>query len=327
MAIQGERRPDIARKVGMFSGAVVAINPTATQIQELFSLEEPLEKEPEYVTEKDEEVPDHMGEDGQVVKVGRVVKGCRIDIYVKDQNADDVTGSGITKMSFFLKARPFMKKDLTKSQYINSLGKVAWVDTPDNLPSRFTHTIDKLGNKTDPLEFHQSIMGESDLIEFLDNWLAIQKKKKYELAVTTDAFFRGDFRELQGLVNSELASLFAGCYTVRAVDDNGGTQFYQSIWKRILPAFTLKFFTAGMVTPEKLRDLQEREVALRTKIVNKQSINNNEWLSNWEKFILEIGDEQGGCKDFYSLDPAHAFDPATHYATQAASIQPASNEY
>lgn len=319
--IQGERKPDFARKVGISVGRVVAINPTAEQIQKLFELEEPLEKEPEYVTEKDKDVPDHIGEDGQVIKVTRTVKTCRIDIYVQD-----VAENNITKRSFFLEGRAFVKKDLTKQQYLNCLGKTAWVDTPANLPQKFTHRLDKTGSPIETVEYHPSIVGESDLIEFLDNWLSINKSKRYDLSITTDSLFKGDYRELQSLVNSELASQFAFVYTVRAVEGESGVQFYQDVWKRILPAFTYKFFSEGYFTPEKLRELKEKEALIKDKITRKVQIQNNEWLSNWEKFALEITDDNG-CKDFYSLDPAKNFDPNTHYAMQAATIEPTSNEY
>lgn len=320
MAIEGSKRPDFARKVGVATFEVVAINPDAAKIKELFKLdEEP--KEPDYFSEKDIEVPDHL-EDGAVVKVTKTIKTARVDFYLEDTKTQ-----GVVKKSFFLQNRPFVKKDLSKQQYINVQGKTAWVDDPANLPAKFTKLTDKSGNVLASISYHPAIMGESDLVGFLDTWLTLDKKKAYELSVDTDQFFKGNFRELQGLVNSDLTSLIMGTYTVKSVEAEGGVQFYQDLWKEFLPAFAIKFFQATDFTAEKLKEIEDKDRSLSTKITNKETINSSDWLANWEKYVLSITDSEYGCGDFYSLKPAHDFDPATHFTARAATIDATSSEY
>lgn len=322
MSIEGSKRPEFARQIGVFVGKVVAINPTGEQIKELYEMESAPEKEPEYTGEKDMEVPTHLDEAGQVIKVTKTVKFCRIDFYIRDTKTNKAD-----KKAFFLWDSPFVKKDLSKQQFINSQGKTAWVDDVANLPMKFTHLLDKQGHALEDLSYHASIRGESDLIEFLDMWLAIDKKKAYDMSIDTGKLFRGNFRELQGLIESELASLIMGVKTVRAVEGPDGIQFWQDMWKKFLPAFAAKFFQQVDFTPEKLREISDKERMLKDKILAKSQIQQSDWLPNWEKFALEITDEDYGCKDSFSLKMAHDFDQETHYATRAATIDNQSNEY
>lgn len=319
--ITGEKRPEFTRRVGVATFEVVAINPDADKIKELYKMEE-APKEPDYYGEKDMDVPDSVGDDGTVIKVTKTTKTARIDVYFEDTKTQ-----GVVKKSFFVQNRPFVKKDLSKQQFINRQGKTAWVDDPANLPIKFTHYTDKGGNKLEEIGFHAAILGESELIGFLDQWLSIDKKKSYDLSIDTGLLFKGNFKELQGLVASDLASLVMGTYTVKADDKEGGVQFYQDLWKEFLPAFAIKFFQATDFTPEKLKEIEDKDLALRTKISSKTKVENADWLSNWEKYVLSITDREYGCKDSYSLKIAHDFDPATHFTAQAATIDQSSNEY
>lgn len=318
----GEKRADFARKVGMATFKVAAICPSKDKIKELFGLEEEAEKEPEYTGEKDVEIPVGFEDDGVTVrKETKSIRWARIDMYLRDTKTNDVT-----KRAYFLWDRPFVKKDLSKQQYINYLGKTAWVDDPANLPEKFTSYPVKEGHGGDSIPFHPAVSGESDLVEFLDTWLTIDKKKAYDLAVDTDNFFRGDFRELQGLVESELASVMCGAYIVRTVESDGGVQFYQDVWKKFVPGFTFKFFQVNDFTPEKLRDLKDRRDKLKEKI-RTNTVSSTDWMSNWENFVLDITDNDYGCKDAFSLKPAEDFNPDTHYATRAATLDVSSAEY
>lgn len=323
MAIEGNKRPEFARQIGVFTGKVVGINPTGEQIKTLFGMDEAPEKEPEYCGEKDIEVPTGIDEAGQVVKETKTVKFARIDFYIQDTKTQKVN-----KKAFFLWNTPFVKKDLSKQQYINSQGKTQWVDDPANLPVKFTHLMDKSGTPLEDIPYHEAVRGESELIEFLDAWLAIDKKRAYDMSINTSKLFRDDTRELQGLIESELASIVMGVYTVRAVESpTEGLQFWQDMWKKFLPAFAAKFFQQVDFTPQKLKDIADKQRLLLDKISTKAQISQNDWLANWEKFALEITDEDYGCKDSFSLKMAHDFDQETHYATRAATIQADGNEY
>jgi hypothetical protein len=152
--IQGEKRQEMARKVGVSIFEVVDICPTAERVKELFNLDEVAEKEPEYVTDKDQEVPDHVDTaTGEIVKVTKTIKQCRLDIYLKDTKTNNVV-----KHVIFLNNRFFVKKDMTKQQFINDLGKTAWVDDEANLPQKFTHIIDVNGNVGDKIVYHAALM-------------------------------------------------------------------------------------------------------------------------------------------------------------------------
>lgn len=320
MAISGEKRAEFARKVGPATFRVVAINPDADKIKVLYNQDE-ASKEPDYFGTKDMDVPDRI-ETGEVIKVTKTIKTCRIDVFFEDTKTKSVV-----KKSFFLQDRAFVKKDLSKQQFINNLGKTAWVDDPANLPEKFTQLKDKQGVVLETIAFHPAIMGEAELVGFLDQWLSINKKKSYTLSVETDNFFKGNFRELQSLIESDISSSVMGIYTVRAQDTESGVQFYQDLWKEFLPAFAIKFFDGINFTPEKLKAIADKALSLKDKIDNKVKIDNNDWLANWEKYVLAITDSEYGCKDAYSLEMAHDFDPETHFTAQAATIDTESNEY
>lgn len=318
----GERREDKGRKVGVFTASVIAVNPIAEEIAKLYGSDQ-VGDEPAYVTEKDTDVPDHVGEDGVVVKVTKTVRSARLDFYLRDNKTEM-----LTKRSYFIRDIPFVKKDLSKQQYLNALGKTAWVDDPANLPKKFVHYLDKEGNVVGDIPYRPAYSGEADLVNFLDQWLVIDKKKDYDLSVNVDAFFKGNFKELQSLVSSDLDGAIMGVYTVRMVDGEQGVQFYQDVYKNVLPEYCYKFFTLkDYNNPEELDKIVEKNRALSEKIKNKEKLENKDWLPNYEKLILEMIDEEYGCKDSFSLAPATDFDPAQAIRAQASNVEADGDSY
>jgi len=318
----GERREFRGNKVGVFAASVVAINPTAEEIAKLYGQDE-VGDEPAYITEKDTDVPDHLGEDGTVVKVTKTVRTVRIDVYLRDNKTEIVT-----KLSFFVRDIPFVKKTLDKQQYINSQGKTAWVDDPKNLPKKFVHYLDKEGNVVGDIPYRAAYSGEADLVAFLDQWLVIDKRKSYDLSINVDAFFKGNYKELQGLIGSDLDGAIMGVYTVRMVDGDQGVQFYQGVYKSVLPEYCYKFFTLTNYNDSaELDKIIAKNNLLSEKIKNKEKTENKDWLKNYEKLILEMIDPEHGCKDSFSLAPATDFDPAEAIRAQASEIEADSDSY
>jgi len=140
MAIQGEKRerssaPQQIKKVGLFEGNVVAINPTTEELKEVLGIE----------VSEESKLTEYLG----VNKDGNTF--LRIDIWLEEVRSKDKF-----KITFFLENRERWNKDNTRKQYINNIGNCAWADDPNNLPEWFRKR-----------DYRTSYAGEEELYEFL----------------------------------------------------------------------------------------------------------------------------------------------------------------
>ena len=109
--------PEFVKKVGLFEGRVIAINPTAEEYKELFEIE----------LKEDSKTVEYLGES----KEDNVY--LRVDVWLEDIKTKDKF-----RVSFFLEDKIRENKDLTKKQYINNVGSCSWADDPNNLPEWFS---------------------------------------------------------------------------------------------------------------------------------------------------------------------------------------------
>ena len=147
----------IKRYIGVAPFTVIAVNPTKKEMEEIYGTT--LEKEPEYISEKDG------------------VKTVRLDFILKS-DAEKCGFELLTKLAFFIRNEKRANKDNTKLQIIDKYGATAWVTNEEykekaipmyaNGPAR----IDK--------DYRAIYGGEENLTNFIIAYLNIPSLWKWK---------------------------------------------------------------------------------------------------------------------------------------------------
>lgn len=274
MAIGGSKREapqggDFPKKVGLFEGRVIAINPTVEQYKDILGIE----------LKDDSKATEYLGEseDGNTT--------LRLSFWL-----EEVETKMNFNVSFFLENKPRMNKDGNKQQFINNYGSLCWAEDEDSLPDWFTKTI-KVPNQV--FEAHP---GEEELYEFLKIWLPVDlTATDGELYLDWKKLMRGNIKELTSQINGDLAQNVLCLATINVKDSNGETKEYQSVFNRaFLYTSYMKNFRSGMYEDKKVIDNLKAKKPKDLKL--------------HEKFVLKIAGEYG-CKHYYVLKPLEDYDP------------------
>lgn len=217
MAIQGDKRESKAsvesvKKVGLFEGRVVAINPDAEEFKEVLGIELPEEsKATEYLG---------SSRDGNTF--------LRIDVWL-----EEVKNKDKFKVTFFLEDKERENKDATKKQYINSIGKCSWAADPNDLSEWFAKR-----------DYRVAKVGEEELYEFLRTWLTLDySKDSTVLELEWKKLMKGNLKELKEQVDGAYSGNVLALATITVREKEGETKEYQSVYnKAFLPAYYLKNF-------------------------------------------------------------------------------------
>ncbi len=213
--IGGSKREEVdySKKVGLFEGKVIAINPTVEQYKELLNIE----------VKEDSKAADYLGES----KEGNTT--LRIDVWLQELK----TG-GRFKTSFFLEDKIKSNKEATKNQYINEIGVCSWAEDKNDLPEWFAKR-----------DFRKSNVGEEELYNFLRIWLGKldYRSESTVLQVDWKKLMKGNVKDLKDQIDGEYA-VNVGCLaTIVTRDRDGKIEEYQNIYnKAFLSAYTLKNF-------------------------------------------------------------------------------------
>lgn len=215
--IQGEQREikqqEYVKRVGLFEGEVVAINPTAEEFKDKLNIE----------LQEGSKVTEYLGKnDSGDTKF-------RIDIWLKDvKNGDQF------KVSFFLEDREKQNKDATKKQYINSIGSCTWAEDENALPEWFKKR-----------DYRVAHVGEEELYNFLRVWFGKLDfvKETSVLELDWKKLMKGNTSELRGQINGEYCTNVVSLATVVMKEKDGEMKEYQGVYnKGFLPSYTLKNF-------------------------------------------------------------------------------------
>ena len=231
-AQESKEAAEIKRFTGVGSVFVVGVNPNKSELEKLYDRE--LDKDPEYVTEKDG------------------VVSARIDFIVRTDTAAKCN-NGIellTKVSMFIRKEYRFNKDKTKVQVIDKYGRTAWV-TKEQAKN---HEIPVYSNGKPAnidKDYRPAYIGEEDVTNFLKLFLGIPNVEKWVKNEETgrrevvglidnpqdcecrldhiEDYFKGKFNEIKDAVslmpNNKIKALFG----VRTTDD--GKQ-YQDVYTR-----------------------------------------------------------------------------------------------
>jgi hypothetical protein len=201
------------RKVGLFEGRVIAINPDAEEYKEILGIE----------LKEDSKSVEYLGksQDGNTT--------LRVDVWlenVKDQEKFRAT--------FFLENKEKENKDKTKKQYINNVGSCSWADDPNNLPTWFSSRENRV-----------AFVGEEELYNFLRTWLSDLDYRDEATTLQLDwkKMMKGNVKDLKDQIDGEYCKNIVALATIRTVIKDDETKEYQGIYtKAFLPAYTIKQF-------------------------------------------------------------------------------------
>lgn len=194
----------------------------------------------------------------------------------------DVKSGKIFTVAFLLTDKTRVNKDGTKTQYINVTGGSAWTDNnEDNLPEWFTK-----------YDHRPAKSGEDDLYNFMRTWAGGCDWNTNEEYFNWKKLMRGNVDEIKEFIDSDRVNTILCNAIISTQEKDGEVKEYQQVYN--------KFFTYGNViktvrlakpnTPEYLQAAKDQFKKDRKK------------LNSLQRFVLNIEDEEFGCKDFYVLE-------------------------
>lgn len=221
-----------SKYVGLASCKVLAVNPDAKKLEEIYGREIP--------------VPDYSGEkDG--------VKWARVDVIL---NTDPDANNGIdtiAKATFFLRNEPAINREGTRQQVIDVYGNTTYGDIDDVKEKKPLLTSNGNPAKIGPV-YRPTYNGEADLVAFLKAFLVVPDaftfpNGKWELGPKADEgkfgldnikdYFNGNVKEVKDAIalqpNNKVKMLFG----VRTNPDDN--KQYQDVCTRgdlILPNYS-----------------------------------------------------------------------------------------
>jgi hypothetical protein len=211
--ISGKKRENVesVKKIGLFEGKVIAINPTAEEFSDVLGITLPEDKEITYLDEKDG------------------VQSLRLEFWM-----EDVRSKHKMKVTFFLKDTVRLNREGTKTQYINDIGTTTWADEESNLPEWFVKK-----------DYREAKVGEEQMYKFLRTWLGNLDYRDASTTLNVDwkKLMKGNVSELKAQLGGELTTNLGCLATVKHVDKDGETKQYQGVYDRdFLPVYMLKHF-------------------------------------------------------------------------------------
>lgn len=220
-----------SKYVGLASCKVLAVNPDAKKLEEIYDREMP--------------VPDYYGEkDG--------VKWARVDMILKtDPDANNGIET-IARATFFLRNEPAINREGTRQQVIDVYGNTTYGDIEDVKQKKPLLTSNGNPAKIGPV-YRPTCNGEADLVAFLKAFLVVPEafiypNGKWELGPKADEgkfsldnikdYFTGNIKEVKDAIalqpNNKVKLLFG----IRTTEDN---KQYQDVCTRgdlILPNYS-----------------------------------------------------------------------------------------
>lgn len=229
MAISGKKREssnessDYTKKVGLFEGRVIAINPDNEAYKEVLGME----------LKEDSKATEYLGEsrDGNTT--------IRLDFWL-----EDVKSLTKFKATFFLEDKQKQNKDETKKQYINNIGACSWASNVKDLPDWFSAR-----------DYRIAYVGEEELFNFLKVWFGNLDLRDPEAILELDwkKLMRGNVKELSSEINGDHCSTVGCTATIKTVIKEDETKEYQSIYnKGFFPYYLMKQFRLVDYTSDKV---------------------------------------------------------------------------
>lgn len=270
--IGGKKREqsDFGKKVGLFVGEVIAVNPSAAEYVSILGF-------PEKEDAK------------EIVYTGESKDGnpyIRLDFWL-----EDAKNNFKNKVVFFLEDRIRTNKDGTKTQYINDIGICSWATDEESLPSWFAER-----------DYRIAKSGEEELYNFVRSFLGgidfFDKDEPAELVLDFKKLMKGNVNDLREEIGGEWSVPFVSLASVitKEVEGDDGPEIreYQGIYnKAFCPEFCMKHFRVIDYNDEATQAVIEGKKFKDRKL--------------HERFVANVTGDYG-CKDFYLLYPITDYD-------------------
>ena len=253
--IGGKKREDkdFEKKVGLFEGKVIAINPTVEEYKEILHIE----------LEETSKATEYLGESTD----GNTYLRVAVWLEAKDGSRFPLT--------FFLEDKERENKDGDKKQYINAVGICAWAADPNDLKEEKMKWFSAR-------EHRVAYVGEEDLYTFLRTWLGQLDYRSAEttLQIEWKKLMKGNVKDLRDQIDGEWCSPVGAMATIITKEKDGEPKEYQGVWnKGFVPAYSLKHFNLVDYSDPKIVDV----------LKGKKSKD----LKPHERFVLNITGEHG----------------------------------
>jgi hypothetical protein len=228
MSVEGEKRKERGKMVGLFEARVIAVNPTGEEYTEVtgFPLKDD-STETEYLgTSK--EGNDYL----------------RVKFWL-----EEVKTKQKFSVSFYLENREREDEHFTKKQYINASGKCSWADDPNNLLEWFKKS-----------DYRVAFVGEEELYKFAEKWLANLDWRTAKVDFEWKKLMKGNVKAIKDEIDGEWSTTVGAMAIINVKEKDGEIKEYQGVYnKGFLYPNSFKFF--------RLVDYSNEEVqkALRVK--------------------------------------------------------------
>lgn len=297
MAIGGTKREtveffDQPKYVGLTEVKVISVNPSPEEYEKITGVK----------PKEDSKLFEYLGEsnDGNPY--------VRIDFWLEELKKRQRDGEEVNekfKVTFFLEDKERINKDETRNQYINTIGVCSWGTSEDDLPDWFKER-----------EYREAKVGEEDLYNFVKMWLNKLDYKSKETVLELDwkRLIRGNLKELRDQIEGEWSGSFVILATIDTSEKDGSPVAYQKIYNRaFLHTYNLKYFrTVNYSNPDEI-----------ARLVAKKPRD----LKPYERFILNVTNEEYGCKDYYILKDIKLYDPEENIVASDKVMEEGTPDY
>lgn len=217
------------KKVGIFTGEVVAINPDTEWLADNGMEPKEGSKATEYLGETEE-------------GAARLT----LSFWLKETNSQQ-----LFNVRYYLEDKERINKDNTKTQYVNVHAASTWSDTPDHLPLWFTK-----------VDYRVAKRGEADLYNFLKYWLGGIELKEAEAVMHLDwsKLMQGNVKELRDQINGMYCKAVMMPAVIETKDTDEGVKEYQKVFNRAVgPEYLMKYFRGKDYTDEDIENIKKSD--------------------------------------------------------------------
>lgn len=286
MSISGKVRENVesSKKVGLFLGKVICINPSVEEYKEILGIE----------LKEDSKATEYLGES----KEGNTT--LRVNFWVETVKKD--FKSSIT---FFLENKQKENKTqegdgkVKKYQYINDIGSCSWAESREKLPDWFKKR-----------EHRIAFAGEEELYNFVRIWLGKLSYSDPDTTLQVDwkQLMKGNVKSFKEQIEGEFTTNVGSMAIIKTVEKDGELKEYQGIWnKAFLPEYAMKYFRVSNYNDDIIvSKLKDKEI--------KSKVDKNIKLAAHERFVLTAIGEYG-IKDFYSFVDLKEYDSSENAAS------------
>jgi hypothetical protein len=218
MNIGGKQREqsqntEYVKRVGLFEGNVIAVNPSMEEYKDVLGIE----------LKEESKATEYLGtsRDGNT--------NLRVDFWLQETKTKEKF-----KVTFFLEDKVKENKDGTKTQFINNVGTTSWAADENSLPDWFKGR-----------EYRKAYAGEEELYTFLRTWLGRLDYRDSSTVLELDwkILMKGNLKDLKAQVDGEYCTPVVALATVKSVEKDGEVKQYQGVYnKAFLPNYALKQF-------------------------------------------------------------------------------------